>query len=237
MNCPCKERNQHPQLFQNVPYQETPCANCFMTRETHRTNKVSKFYDTDGAQDVDIDDLVAQQQATQDEDYIPDNIPQNVILNIQKACQHNFLITLSNTVLKLTRLAKEYPALFQVLVIKMQYPYMSYLDIGKHMVPPCSKQNVLYHLQHAVQEFPQLSKAILTDTRFSGGRYAIKRVADIAKEQINSNKIKKLLYNQTAINKRKTLEQLHQLFSEPFKTQTINIYDAYAKEQSDAKNR
>lgn len=131
-------------------------------------------------------------------------------------------------------MAKQYPALFQVLVIKMQYPYMSYLDIGKHMVPPCSKQNVLYHLSHAVEEFPQLSKAILTDTRFSGGRYAIKRVADLANEQKCSNEVKKLLYSQTEINKEKTIKELQELFKEPFKCQSIDIYDAYAKEEANA---
>jgi len=62
----------------------------------------------------------------------------------------------------------------------MQYPHLSYYQIGAKMTPPCSKQNVLYHLSHAVKEFPDLHKAILTDTRFSGGRYAIKTEADKA---------------------------------------------------------
>lgn len=236
MQCPCKQRTEHPELFQGKDYQDTPCASCFLTRETHRTNKVSKLYDQDGAQQVDVDQLAAQQDAVADEDYVPQNIPEHIILNIQKACQQNFLVVLSNTVLKLTKMAKDYPALFQVLMIKMQYPYMSYLDIGKHMVPPCSKQNVLYHLSHAVQQFPELSKAILTDTRFSGGRYAIKRVADLVNEQKCSNKVKKLLYAQTDINKAKTIQELQQLFKEPFKCASIDIYDAYAKEQADAGN-
>ena len=231
MNCPCKERTEHPQLFQGVDYEKTPCANCFMTRQTHRTNKVSKLYDQDAAQNVDIDQLADQHQTVADQDLVPQNVPQSVILNIQKACQQNFLVVLSNTVLKLTRMAQEYPALFQVLTLKMQYPYMSYLEIGQHMVPPCSKQNVLYHLSHAVEQFPQLSKAILTDTRFSGGRYAIKRVADMIDTQDKSNKVKKLLYKETPINKVKTLDQLHQIFKKPFKTQIIDIFDAYAKQE------
>ena len=230
MNCPCEQFDV--QKYKNVPYQQTPCAHCFLTKETHKTNKVSQLYDTDGAQDI---DEIAAAEPVPDEQIVPDNIPKHIIMNIQKACQQNLLVTLSNTVLKLAQLAKTYPALFQILTIKMQYPYMSYYQIGQIMVPPCSKQNVLYHLSHAVEQFPELSNAILTDTRFSGGRYAIKTIADKVYEQKHTDKVKKLLYVQTQANKRKSIAQLQRLFAQPFKTQTVDIYDVYArKEQKNA---
>ena len=226
MNCPCQEFDV--QKYKDVPYQETPCASCFMTKQTHRTNKVSQLYDTDGAQDI---DQIAADQPVPDQDIVPDNVPKHIIMNIQKACQENLLVTLSNTVLKLTQLSKSYPALFQILTIKMQYPYMSYYQIGQVMVPPCSKQNVLYHLSHAVQQFPELSSAILTDTRFSGGRYAIKTIADKAYEQKHTDKVKKLLYVQSQANRRKSIAQLQRLFAQPYKTQTVDMFDMYAKKE------
>ena len=232
MNCPCQDFDA--QKYKGIPYQETPCASCFMTRETHRTNKVAQLYDTDGAQDI---DQIAAEQPMPDEDIVPANVPKNIIMNIQKACQENLLVTLSNTILKLTQLSKTYPALFQILTIKMQYPYMSYYEIGQVMIPPCSKQNVLYHLSHAVQQFPELSNAILTDTRFSGGRYAIKTVADKVYQEKHTDKVKKLLYAETEANKRKSIAELQKLFAQPYRQETVDLYDAYAKkEASDAKD-
>lgn len=74
--------------------------------------------------------------------------------------------------MKMVKLAKFNPTMFEVIIKKMQYPYMSYSEIGDSMTPKCSKQNVLYHLKHAVEMFPEISSALLTDTRFSSGRYA-----------------------------------------------------------------
>ena len=95
------------------------------------------------------------------------------------------------------------------------------------MVPPCSKQNVLYHLEHAVKEFPQLSKAIITDTRFSGGKNAIKKVLDKVQKSKQTVKIRKLLYADSPINTAKTVAQLIQIFKKPYKVQLVTSYDDY----------
>lgn len=227
MHCPCPQFDI--QKYKGKPYQETPCASCFLTRQTNKTNKHSQLFDTDGAtQDV-VDqntktpaDSLIQQQS------IPSELTPDSIELIMQACQQNFLVVLSNVVLKLTDLAKTYPALYQILHLKMQYPHLSYYEIGARMSPPCSKQNVLYHLQHAVKQFPQLHKAILTDTRFSGGRYAIKTEAQKAKHNKAVQKVRHLLYEQTEANTEKALNELTQLFKKPFKPSYIADFTNYA---------
>lgn len=219
MQCPCPQFDI--QKYRDKPYQQTPCAKCSLTKQSFKVNKHIQLFDTDGA----IDQLqnIAQEQIDQDQ-YIPQDIPITVINAISKACEQNLLITLSNTVLKLCVLSKQYPALFQVLVLKMQHPQMSYYQIGQSMVPPCSKQNVLYHLEHAVQKFPELSKAIITDTRFSGGKNAIKKVLDKVQKSKQIQKIKHLLYEQSDINTVKSVEQLQQIFRKPYKICNVQCF-------------
>jgi predicted DNA-binding protein YlxM (UPF0122 family) len=48
---------------------------------------------------------------------------------------------------------------------KLQHPELSYSEIGKKF--KCKKQNVLYHLQKAAAEFPELESALLVDQRFN----------------------------------------------------------------------
>ena len=229
MHCPCPEFDI--QKYKGKPYQETPCSSCFLTRQTNKTNKHSQLFDTDGAtQDV-VDqntktpaDSLIQQQS------MPSGLTPDAIELIMQACQQNFLVVLSNVVLKLTDLAKTYPALYQILHLKMQYPHLSYYEIGARMSPPCSKQNVLYHLEHAVKQFPQLHKAILTDTRFSGGRYAIRTQAQKARHKKAVQKVRHLLYEQTEINSQKSMQELMQIFNKPFKPSNIVDFTDYTKE-------
>lgn len=222
MQCPCSQFNL--QLYKDKPYEETPCACCQLIRQSYRISKHIQLFDTDGA--VDQIQSIAAQQIDQQQ-LVPDDIPASVIEAITKACQQNLLVTLSNTVLKLCVMSKDYPALFQVLTLKMQHPQMSYYQIGQNMVPPCSKQNVLYHLQHAVKQFPELYKAIITDTRFSGGKNAIKRVLDKVQKSKQTTKIKKLLYADSPINTAKTVAQLQDIFSKPYKVHLVTSYDDF----------
>lgn len=221
MHCPCAQFDL--QKYKNKPYQQTPCAKCSLVKQASHVNKHIQLLDTDGA----IQDIqnIVQQQIDQDQ-YVPQDIPVNVINAIAKACQQNLLITLSNTILKLSVLAKQYPALFQVLMLKMQHPQLSYYQIGQSMVPPCSKQNVLYHLQHAVQKFPQLAKAIITDTRFSGGKNAIKKVLDKTQKFNQTSRIKHLLYSQSQANTAKSVQQLQQIFKKPYKADSIMYFQS-----------
>lgn len=224
MHCPCPDFD--PQKFKDKPYQETPCASCFLTRETNKTNKHSQLYDTDGPVEQVIDkdgkapdELMDMKQLTEQQ-----LSPESIQL-IMKACEQNFLIVLSNVVLKLTDLAQSYPALYQILHLKMQYPHMSYYEIGSKMVPPCTKQNVLYHLSHAVKEFPDLHKAIITDARFSAGHSAIKVTADKVAQDKQIQKVRNFLYNTTEANKRKTIEELQEAFKKPMKVRVIEDFN------------
>ena len=223
MNCPCPAFDI--QKYKDKPYEETPCASCFLTRQTNKTNKHSQLYDTDGA----FQEVVDQNTNSPDElmdlkKSIGNELSPEAIELIMQACQQNFLIVLSNVVLKLTDLAKTYPALYQILHLKMQYPHMSYYQIGANMTPPCSKQNVLYHLSHAVHEFPDLHKAILTDTRFSGGHYALRTQADKVAKQKQVQKVRHMLYETTEANSSKSFEELTKLFKKPFKETVIEDF-------------
>lgn len=224
MNCPCPDFD--PQKYKNKPYQETPCASCFMTRETNKTNKHSQLYDTDGPVEEVIDKDGKAPDELMDMNQLTDQqlSPESIEL-IMKACQQNFLIVLSNVVLKLTDLAQTYPALYQILHMKMQYPHMSYYEIGSKMVPPCTKQNVLYHLSHAVKEFPDLHKAIITDARFSAGHSAIKVTADKVAQEKQIQKVRNFLYNTTEANRRKTIQELQEEFKKPKKVRVIEDFN------------
>ena len=93
------------------------------------------------------------------------------------------------------------------------------------MVPPCTKQNVLYHLSHAVKEFPDLHKAIITDARFSAGHSAIKVTADKVAQDKQIQKVRNFLYNTTEANKRKTIEELQEAFKKPMKVRVIEDFN------------
>ena len=223
MNCPCPDFDI--QKYRGKPYQETPCASCFLTRETNKTNKHSQLYDTDGAIQQVIDQNTKNPGQLFDlKQTIGNQMTPQAVQLIMQACQQNFLIVLSNVVLKLTDLAKSYPALYQILHLKMQYPHMSYYEIGSKMTPPCSKQNVLYHLSHAVKQFPDLEKAILTDSRFSGGHHALRTEADKASKFKQIQKVRHLLYDTTEANRIKTFNELKNIFQKPFKTTIIKDF-------------
>ena len=233
MNCPCDAFDV--QKYKDVPYQQTPCYNCFMTKETNNTNKHSILYDTDGALDQQLTEQAQQQLGLTEDPYdldLPeeDQLTPEAITMVMQACQKNFLITLSNIVLKLTDIARQYPVTYQILHMKMQYPSMSYHQIGRNLNPPCSKQNVLYHLSNAVKQFPDLCSSIITDSRFSGGRFAIKRVANTANKEKQIQKIRKVLYVETEANKQKSLSELKKEFAKPIDSIPIDYYDFYKKE-------
>lgn len=236
MNCPCPQFDL--QKYKGKPYQETPCASCFMTRETNKTNKHSQLFDTDGAIQEAIDEnSQAPDKLLEAQQLIQEDITPQAIELIMRACQQNFLIVLSNVVLKLTDLAKTYPALYQILHLKMQYPHLSYYQIGAKMTPPCSKQNVLYHLSHAVNLFPDLHNAIITDTRFSGGHNAIKTAADKNLQDKQIQKVRRLLYSETEANKIKTFAELTKEFKKPFKASPIEDFAQYKEDEHAHKNR
>lgn len=227
-NCPCPQFDI--QKYKDMPYQATPCAKCFLSKETTNTNKHSQLFDTDGVQQQ--QQPAERRQPVEIKDTLPEKISQDTLELIVEACQQNNILVLSNIILKLARLAKTYPVLFEILTYKMQHPEMSYYQIGRKLDPPCSKQNVLYHLSHAVREFPELQKCIMTDTRFSGGRYALKTVAEMAARVNKIETVRKLLYAENEYTTRKTFQELRKQFARPCKVNVISNFDSYLQDSN-----
>lgn len=209
------------QQYKDVPYQETPCAKCRLSRDSQHTFKRISLFDTDATVD-DLQDTVA---ANQDQGFaIPGWVPQQVVDQIRKACQNNMMVTLGNIILRMVRLSRQYPITAQILMIKMQHPNKSYYEIGELMQPRCSKQNVLYHLKHAVQLFPQLSSALLIDTRFSGcGKSAIQSVAKMRSNQRAVSKLQAAIYPNTQHNQPASIQEINKIFNMPYSRQVLQV--------------
>ena len=115
---------------------------------------------------------------------------------IRDVIEKQVFVVTSGLILSLLKMAKESPIMFEILIKKMQYPFMSYSEIGNSMNPKCSKQNVLYHLKHAVELYPDLNAAILTDTRFSAGHYALTTIANRRRQNKFKQRIQGILYGE-----------------------------------------
>lgn len=201
--------------YKDVPYQETPCAKCALANDSQKTFKRISLFDSDINVD-DLQDTIAQDQS-QTAFSIPPWIPDRVLQQIRKACQANMLVTLSNIILKILKLAKTAPRTVQVLVMKMQHPDMSYYEIANAVSYPCSKQNVLHHLKHAVSAFPELSKALLIDTRYAPGRgSAIHSIARIRANGQAVQKLKRGMYADTQHNTPCSIQQINEIFAMPY---------------------
>ena len=222
---------EHFGKFNGMEYKDTPCASCKLTKESRNTGKRGALFDSDAQTDCE-DEIEAMDVASEEETQtIPDNIPQYVIELIKEACQSNMMVVLSNLILILVKLAKENPPIFSVLMMKMQHPSMSYYEIGRMLNPPCSKQNVLYHLKRVVSMYPELESAIITDTRFSGGRYAIRTTADIARHNRLVEDVRQQLYPQTKVNQSFSIDDLNRLLNLPYAKETALDTDYREKQE------
>ena len=127
------------------------------------------------------------------------------------------MIAISGVVIKLLKLGQTSPIMLELVIKKLQYPHMSYSELGASMATPFSKQNVLYHLKHAVEIIPELSSALLTDTRFSAGRYALKTIAQEYRQQYAEKRVQGILYgeNDPAFTAHR-LKELNTILQAPF---------------------
>lgn len=73
----------------------------------------------------------------------------------------------------LVNLKEKHPQTYRILEAKLDNPNLSYTDLALRF--SCRKQNVQYHLKKAVMLCPELSHALLIDTRFTSGYSAIKK--------------------------------------------------------------
>lgn len=88
------------------------------------------------------------------------------------------LKALSQSIRVMIEMKDRYPHTFEIMDAKLQDPSLSYSDIAKRF--SCRKQNVQYHLKRAVQICPELSTALLVDTRFANGYNALKANAAVS---------------------------------------------------------
>lgn len=73
----------------------------------------------------------------------------------------------------LVDLKEKHPQTYRILEAKLDNPNLSYTELASRF--SCRKQNVQYHLKKAVSLCPELSHALLIDTRFTSGYSAIKK--------------------------------------------------------------
>ena len=117
-----------------------------------------------------------------------------MLQTLKRAMEEQIYGVLAGTIVRFLKLGKTSPIMLELVLKKMMYPHMSYSELGASMKEPFSKQNVLYHLKHAVEIMPELATVLLTDTRFSGGRYALQTLANKRRKEAAMKEIKGLLY-------------------------------------------
>ena len=94
---------------------------------------------------------------------------------------HSLLISLAKTVRILVEMKEKYPETYKFVDAKMMDPTLSYSQLAERF--SCRKQNVLYHLKKAVSIHPELSSALIVDTRFSRGIHALRTSPKLRKDQ------------------------------------------------------
>ena len=200
-------------------YEDSPCATCKLCQEYTSTHRAALF---DSGDNLDEDENLAKlDKAFEELDADKKRAAQMEQLRsiepLKEAIEKQVFIAASGLILKMVKLAKSNPVMFEVVIKKMQYPYMSYSEIGDSMNPKCSKQNVLYHLKHAVELFPDLASSILTDTRFSAGRYALQTIANKHRQITSQKRIQGILYGDVnPAFKAMGLKELNAILAAPF---------------------
>lgn len=176
------------------PYESWPCATCALSKNYDKTFSTG-FFDTG-----DMEEMIDPSADPREHEFVSaDSLKLSVddiqsLETIKKAISNQIYATFADTIVRMLYMAKKHPVMFEVVLKKLRFPYMSYSDIGASMSPECSKQNVLYHLKHAVSEFPELLSVLLTDTRYSSGHYALRTVATKKKRAAAEKEIQRTLY-------------------------------------------
>lgn len=217
--------------YADKPYESWPCASCALAKNYYHTFSTGYF---DTAKAEGIEDEKARLDDETDPDYVMlGSFPLQehevqTLRTIQKAVANQIYAMFSGILVKLLRLGKTNPLAFEVFIKKMQFPYMSYSEIGDTLTPKCTKQNVLYHLKAVVKDFPDLESIILTDTRYSNGHYALKTIADKRKQQIAEERVQKIIFNNKYGEYRFTIEELNKVLHLPFNIPTeVFDFNAY----------
>lgn len=228
----------------DVDWVDSPCATCKLGNDYTHTKKAPFIESTAGG---DGDDEIQENQAfaridkdleTAGDDPVmkraaqyPLTLEQLAVL--KKAIEDQLMIAISGVLIKLLKLGQVSPIMLELVLKKLQFPTMSYSELGASMKEPFSKQNVLYHLKHAVELMPELANALLTDTRFSGGRYALKTIAQTTRQEWAEKRIQGILYgeNDPAFTARR-MSELNAILQAPFLLDKEALeFNAYIKNE------
>lgn len=206
--------------YENVPWDKVPCATCQLSKNYVKTFSTG-FFDTGGDEDsgpaVEDDHSFSGEHDFVTKGDFPLKLDEiRSLESIQKAVEHQMYLMFSGIMIKLLRMAKDNPTMFEVVIKKMQYPRLSYAEVGNTMNPKCSKQNVLYHLRCAVAIFPELESIIPTDTRYTSGHYALRTLANKRRQELLEDRMRENLYGKGEFSKPVDIEELNKLLAAPF---------------------
>ena len=209
----------------DVDWLDSPCATCRLGNDSPTTKRPALF-DTEKTCSPDGEEASylarvdkSLEEAGDDPPPPPDfdKLTPTMLQQLKKVMEEQIYGVLSGTIVKFLKLGKASPVMLELVLKKMQYPYLSYSELGASMSPPFSKQNVLYHLKHAVDLMPELASVLLTDTRFSGGRYALQTMANKRRKEAAVKRIKGLLYGDDDPNMQaKSMRELNSILHAPF---------------------
>lgn len=223
-------------------WEDTPCATCKLSVEYYNI-PTPGFYDSGDKKDDDdtghsshrvqegfiAEEGVSQEQEEEDDlswlDHDKDlQAAHRKVMQfenskelrlIREIIEKQTLSMLGNVIVRMLKIAKTAPDVFEVAMKHILYPNMSYSEIGDSMSPRFTKQKVLYCLKHAVEELPELSSVFLTDTRFSGGKNAIETLASKCKRQASEEELKGVLYGNDESLKAMALEKVNKIIHDP----------------------
>jgi len=207
-------------------YEESPCATCRLNKESYVGHPIKMFESLETAEEAgQLDNITNNEDPLSDIDYDLST------LNLMKeVCEEQLLTVASSIVLKMLALAKKHPVMVEVVLKKLQYPHMSYSAIGASLTKPCLKQNILHHLKMAVKIFPELSKALITDTRSNGGHYALRTIDNEEKLKSTKNRLREIIYGDDRELQAMTLKEINNIFKASKEGEVdIPEFDLYTK--------
>lgn len=222
---------------------DSPCYTCRLGNDSPTTKRPALF---DTAKTCSPDGEEASYLARVDKDLEhagedPEPLPPmneltpEMLQTLRRVMEEQIYGVLAGTIIKFLKLGKTSPVMLELVLKKMYYPFMSYSDLGASMKEPFSKQNVLYHLKHAVDLMPELASVLLTDTRFSGGRYALRTLAQKKRQEAGEARIKGLLYgDEVSEAQNKSMRELNAILHAPFMVpdEALN-FNAYIQDEQE----
>lgn len=230
----------------DVDWVDSPCATCRLGNDSPTTKRPALF-DTEKTCSPDGEEASylarvdkALENAGDDPPPEPkfDVLTPEMLQTLKRIMEEQMYSVLAGTIVRLLKMGKVSPVMLELVLKKMQYPLMSYSELGSSMKEPFSKQNVLYHLKHAVEMMPELASVLLTDTRFSGGRYALKTIANRRRQEAAYRRMKGLLYGEDDPEMQaKSMRELNSILHAPFMVSddalNFSAYDYYTKDEKE----